>query len=148
MTILVDDDDEDDLLLIQDAFDEHKVPNPIVFVQDGEDLMDYLYRRGSYEDLRGQPFPGVVLLDLNMPKKDGRAALREMKADENLRCIPVIVLTTSMAQEDITQTYASGVSSFITKPVTFDGLCDVVKALRHYWFNIVALPRCEESVKN
>ena len=138
--ILVAEDDPDDRLMIKDAFDENSVSNPITFVKDGEELMDYLYRRGAFEDLKDDSLPGIILLDLNMPKKDGRVALQEIKADEALRRIPVVVLTTSKADEDILRTYGLGVSSFITKPVTFDGLCGVVKTLRHYWFEIVSLP--------
>ena len=140
ITVLVADDDPDDRLLIKDAFDENNVSNPLAFVNDGEELMDYLHRRGAYEHLRNAPLPGIILLDLNMPKKDGRAALKEIKADEALQCIPVVVLTTSRAHEDIARTYGLGVSSFITKPVTFEALCDMVKTLSHYWFEIVALP--------
>ena len=140
ITILVADDDADDRLLIKDAFDENDVSNPLAFVNDGEELMDYLHRRGAYERLRNAPLPGIILLDLNMPKKDGRTALKEIKADETLQRIPVVVLTTSKADEDIVRTYGLGVSSFISKPVTFEGLCDVVKTLSHYWFEIVVLP--------
>ena len=140
ITILVADDDADDRMLIKDAFDENKVLNPLEFVSDGEELMSYLHRRDAYEHLQNTPFPGVILLDLNMPKKDGRTALKEIKADEALQRIPVVVLTTSRADEDIVRTYGLGVSSFITKPITFEGLCEVVKALSHYWFEIVALP--------
>ena len=146
ITVLVADDDADDRLLIKDAFDENRVLNPLVFVNDGEELMDYLHHRGAYEDLRNAPLPGVILLDLNMPKKDGRTALREIKADEALQRIPVVVLTTSKTYDDIQHTYDLGVSSFITKPLTFEGLCDVVKALSHYWFEIVALPpECQSA---
>ncbi len=140
ITILVADDDADDRLFIKDAFDENSVPNPLAFVNDGEELMDYLHRRGAYENLRNASLPGIILLDLNMPKKDGRTALKEIKADESLQRIPVVVLTTSKAHEDIVRTYGLGVSSFISKPVTFERLCDVVKALSHYWFEIVVLP--------
>ena len=146
ITVLVADDDPDDRLLIKDAFDENNVSNPLAFVNDGEELMDYLHRRGAYEHLRNAPLPGIILLDLNMPKKDGRAALKEIKADEALQCIPVVVLTTSRAHEDIARTYGLGVSSFITKPVTFEALCDMVKTLSHYWFEIVALPpECQSA---
>ena len=140
ITILVADDDADDRLLIKDAFEENKVSNPLTFVNDGEELMDYLHRRGAYGHLRSAPLPGIILLDLNMPKKDGRTALQEIKGDEALQRIPVVVLTTSKADEDIVRTYGLGVSSFITKPVTFEGLCDVAKTLTHYWFEIVSLP--------
>ena len=138
--ILVAEDDPDDRLMIQDAFKENRVSNPLTFVKDGEELMDYLQRRGPFEKLAGKPYPGIILLDLNMPKKDGRVALQEIKADSDLQSIPVVVLTTSKADEDIVRTYCLGVSSFITKPVTFEGLCNVVQTLQHYWFEIVALP--------
>ena len=140
ITVLVADDDSDDRSMIKDAFYENKVPNPLAFVKDGEELMDYLYRRGAYEHLQKTPLPGIILLDLNMPKKDGRTALKEIKDDKALQRIPVVILTTSTADDDIARTYGLGVSSFITKPVEFEGLCDMVKTLRHYWFEIVALP--------
>ena len=102
--------------------------------------MDYLHRRGKYADPSQAPRPGLILLDLNMPRKDGREALREIKADPDLRTIPVVVLTTSKAEEDIVRSYTFGASSFITKPVTFDGLVEVMKTLGRYWFHIVDLP--------
>ena len=146
ITILVADDDADDRLLIKDAFDENGVSNPLAFVNDGEELMDYLHRRGVYEELQGAPLPGLILLDLNMPKKDGRMALEEIKADKTLQRLPVVVLTTSKADEDVQRTYGLGVSSFVTKSVTFDGLCDVAKTLSHYWFEIVVLPpECQSA---
>jgi len=103
--------------------------------------MDYLNRRGAYESLQGTPLPGLILLDLNMPRKDGREALQEIKSDAHFRRIPIVVLTTSQAEEDIYRTYDLGVSSFITKPVTFDGLVDVIKALSRYWIEFVELPK-------
>ena len=102
--------------------------------------MDYLYHRGRYSDASNSPLPGLVLLDLNMPRKDGREALVEIKADPQLRRIPIVVLTTSKAEEDIHRTYDLGASSFITKPVKFEGLVEVMKALRQCWFEIVELP--------
>ena len=138
--ILIADDDEDDRMLIEDAFAEARLNNPIDFVKDGEELMDYLHRRGDYESLNGDSHPGLILLDLNMPKKDGRTALKEIRSDEYLRRIPIVVLTTSKSEEDILRTYNLGVNSFITKPVTFDGLVDVVQVLSKYWIEIVALP--------
>ena len=146
ITVLVADDDADDRLLISDAFEESSLSNPLHFVKDGEELMDYLQRRGEYETLEGEPFPGLILLDLNMPKKDGRVALKEIKSDPALQRIPVVVLSTSKAPEDILRTYGLGVSSFITKPVTFEELCEVVKLLSRYWFEVVALPpECEPA---
>ncbi len=140
VTILMADDDEDDYLLAREALAESRLANYLYFVQDGEELMDYLYRRGKYEKASNAPRPGLILLDLNMPKKDGREALREIKSDPHLRQIPVVVLTTSKAEEDIYQIYDLGANSFITKPVTFSSLVDVIKTLGKYWFEIVELP--------
>ena len=138
--ILMADDDEDDRLLTQDAFQEYRVGNDLRFVEDGEELMDYLHRKGKFTDPKTSPRPGLILLDLNMPRKDGREALEEIKSDPDLRSIPVVVLTTSKAEEDIVRSYDLGVNSFITKPVTFEGLVEVVKTLGKYWIEIVALP--------
>jgi CheY-like chemotaxis protein len=140
ITILMADDDADDRLMAREALEEARLANPLHFVEDGEALLDYLYRRGRYATRGPEPEPGLILLDLNMPKKDGRQALKEIKADSALRHIPIVVLTTSKAEEDILRTYDLGVSSFITKPVTFEGLVDLMKALTHYWFEIVTLP--------
>lgn len=140
MTILMADDDADDRMMAQDAFDEVHLANELHFVEDGEALLDYLYRRGHYATRRAGQEPGLILLDLNMPKKDGRQALQEIKADPALRHIPIVVLTTSQAEEDILRTYDLGVNSFITKPVTFGGLVELVKTLTHYWFELVTLP--------
>ena len=141
-TILMADDDPDDRLLARDALHECRVVNPLVFVEDGEELMEYLRRSGRYagKDARAAPRPGLILLDLNMPRKNGREALREIKSDPELRQIPVVVLTTSRSEEDIRGAYEEGVNSYISKPVTFDGLVDVMKSLKHYWFEIVAIP--------
>jgi CheY-like chemotaxis protein len=140
MIVLMADDDADDRLMAQEAFEEARLCNPLYFVENGEELLDYLYHRGPYTAVQASPEPGLILLDLNMPKKDGRQALREIKADPTLRHIPIVVLTTSKAEEDILRTYDLGVSSFITKPVSFEGLVDLVKGLMHYWFEIVTLP--------
>ena len=143
--ILVADDDPDDCLLTQEAFRESRMSNEVHFVHNGEELMDYLRHRPPYQDRLRHPRPGLILLDLNMPLKDGREALAEIKADENLRSIPVVVLTTSSAEEDIIRSYDCGVNSFITKPVSFRGLLDVVQTLGRYWLQIVELP--EEHMK-
>lgn len=140
ITILMADDDPEDRMLTKDALDESRLSNTINFVEDGQELMDYLLNKGKYIDKVKYPKPGIILLDLNMPKKDGREALKEIKAERSLRSIPIIILTTSKAEEDIVRTYDLGVNSFITKPVSFDGLVSVMKALGKYWFEIVELP--------
>lgn len=140
ISILVADDDPDDRMMIEEAFTENRVANKIVFVEDGEQLLAYLRREGEYAGLDDEPYPGIILLDLNMPKKDGREALRDLKADPDLCRIPIIVLTTSQAEEDIVRTYGLGVSSFITKPVSFEGLVEAVRVICQYWIQIVALP--------
>ena len=147
IVILLADDDEEDRMLACDALAESRLSNDITCVTDGEDLMDYLHRRGKYAPPVEAPRPGLILLDLNMPKKDGREALREIKSDSDLRQISVVVLTTSKAEEDIYSSYDSGASSFISKPVTFEGLVDVMKGLGRYWFEIVDLPRQPEEGK-
>jgi len=145
IVILLADDDEEDRMLACDALTESRLSNDITCVTDGEDLMDYLQHRGKYAPPVAAPRPGLILLDLNMPKKDGREALREIKSDPELRQISVVVLTTSKAEEDIYSSYDSGASSFISKPVTFEGLVDVMKGLGKYWFEIVDLPRQREQ---
>lgn len=141
IVILIADDDAEDRMLIKEALDENRLSNAIEFVENGEELMDYLHNRGKFSDKNKYQTPGLILLDLNMPKKDGREALKEIKADEHLRVLPVVVLTTSKAEEDILRTYDLGVSSFITKPVTFSSLVDVMRTLSKYWFEIVELPK-------
>jgi CheY-like chemotaxis protein len=138
--ILMADDDEDDRLMTKEALEEARLKNELRFVEDGEELMNYLRHQGEYADAEKAPRPGLILLDLNMPRKDGREALKEIKADPELRRIPIIVLTTSKAEEDILRTYDLGVNSFITKPVSFDGLVEVMKSLALYWLEIVELP--------
>ena len=145
IVILVADDDADDRMLLQDAFEESRLSNVLRFVEDGEQLIAYLRREGEYADPASSPYPGMILLDLNMPKMDGREALKIIKADPNIQRIPVIVLTTSQAEEDIVRTYGLGVSSFICKPVTFEGLVRVVQVLSAYWIEIVELPPSQAS---
>jgi len=140
LVILMADDDADDRLLAKEALTECRLANELHFVENGEELMDYLHRRGQYGPLANVPRPGIILLDLNMPRKDGREALREIKADPELRRIPVVVLTTSRADTDIGKIYELGANSFITKPVTFDSLVEVMRTLGKYWFEIVELP--------
>ena len=138
--ILMAEDDSDDRMLVAEAFEEKRVANSLAFVEDGEELLDYLNRRGKYGDSNKFPWPDIILLDLNMPRMDGREALKIIKADPKFRGIPVIVLTTSQAEQDILMSYDLGASSFITKPVTFEGLADVLGALDKYWVQIVKLP--------
>ena len=141
INILIADDDPDDRLMIKEALEEVRLNNQIDFVEDGVELMDFLARRGKFEDRKDEALPGMLLLDLNMPRKDGREALREIRADPNLRRIPVIVLTTSAAEEDILRTYDLGASSFITKPVSFDRLIKTMETMTEYWLQIVSLPQ-------
>ena len=138
--ILLAEDDSDDRLLLQDAINECKWGGELHYVENGEELLDYLSRRGKYQPPANAPWPGLILLDLNMPRKDGREALRAIKADAKMRQIPVVVLTTSKADTDIASLYELGANSFISKPVNFEGLVDVIRALGQYWFQIVQLP--------
>ena len=140
ITILIADDDADDRMMASEALEESRLANDLRFVEDGEELLDYLYHRGRFSAEGESPRPGLILLDLNMPRMDGREALREIKSDPSLRSIPVVVLTTSQAEEDIYRTYDLGVNSFITKPVQFEGLVEVMRTLGKYWFEIVELP--------
>lgn len=140
IVILIADDDPDDRMLATDALKESKLSNELHCVEDGVELLDYLHNRKQFSDKKKNPRPGIILLDLNMPKKDGREALADIKSDPSLRHIPIVILTTSQAEEDIYRTYDLGVNSFITKPVTFDGLVQVMQALGKYWFEIVELP--------
>lgn len=137
---LMADDDPDDRLLTKEAMEESRVLNDLRFVEDGEELMDYLTQRGKFSDPEAAPRPNVILLDLNMPRKDGREALKEIKADPNLRRIPIVIMTTSKSEEDILRSYDLGASSYITKPVTFEGLIDLMKTMGQYWVEFVELP--------
>jgi CheY-like chemotaxis protein len=139
-TILMADDDADDCLLVRDALRETHLDCNLRFVRDGEELSDYLYHRGKYANGRDAPRPDLILLDLRMPKKDGREVLGELKADPQLRRIPVVALTTSAAVEDIGSSYDIGVNSYLTKPATFRALVDMMKTLGAYWFELVELP--------
>lgn len=140
IVILMADDDPDDRLLTRKALAESRVLNDLHFVEDGEQLLDFLRHRGAFSDPDKSPRPGLILLDLNMPRKDGREALAEIKADPELRRIPVVVMTTSQAEEDIFRSYDLGASSFITKPVTFDRLVELMRTLGQYWIEFVELP--------
>ena len=141
LTVLVADDDDDDRSLIRKAWGKGGLSNDLSFVEDGEELTQYLNHLGRYSNPASAPRPAVILLDLNMPRKDGREALREIKADPKLRQIPIVVLTTSQGDEDIRGSYELGASSFITKPVTFGTLVDVLKVVSQYWTEVVHLPQ-------
>lgn len=138
--ILLADDDPDDRMLTERALKKSRLANRLEMVEDGEELMRYLKREGEYAGPGAAPRPGLILLDLNMPRKDGREALQEIKSDAVLRRIPVVVLTTSEAEQDILKSYDLGVNAFVTKPVTFDALATAIQRLSDFWFEIVKLP--------
>lgn len=140
ITILLADDDDEDIMLSREALEESRLANDLRVVKDGQELTDYLLRKGDYSDPEDSPRPGLILLDLNMPRKDGREALQEIKDNPELRSIPIVVLTVSDADEDIYDSYDLGVNSYIQKPVTFDSLVDIMKTIGLYWFQIVELP--------
>ena len=137
ITILMADDDIDDCRLTREALEEGRLANDVRFVQDGQEMLDYLRHKGKYSGGTNAPRPGIILLDLNMPRLDGREALSIMKSDSDLRRIPVVVLTTSKADEDIVKSYDLGANSYIVKPVTFEALVDILQTLEKYWFQIV-----------
>jgi CheY-like chemotaxis protein len=139
-SILIADDDAEDRMLLKDALEENQLPQTIHFVENGEELLDYLFSRGKFTNRKQYPLPGLILLDLNMPKKDGREALKIIKETPHLRRIPVVVLTTSKAEEDILNTFDLGVSAFITKPTTYTALLEMTKTITKYWFELVERP--------
>ncbi len=140
ITILMADDDTDDCRLTREALEEGRLANDIRFVSDGQELLDYLQHRGKYAGGVNAPIPGIILLDLNMPRMDGREVLSIMKSEGELSKIPVVVLTTSKADEDIVKSYDLGANSYIVKPVTFEALVDILQTLGKYWFQIVERP--------
>jgi len=142
-TILMADDDADDYLLVRDALRQTRHDFQLRFVRDGEELADYLFRRGRYADGQDAPRPDLILLDLKMPKKDGREVLQELKSHPRFRRIPIVALTTSMAEDDVAYSYDVGVNSYLTKPVTFRALVDMMDTLGKYWFELVELPPAE-----
>jgi two-component system response regulator len=144
IVILMADDDADDRLLTRRAMEQSRVVNDLRFVEDGEELMEYLLWEGRYADQASAPRPGLILLDLNMPRKDGREALQEIKAHPKLQRIPVVVMTTSKAEEDVYRSYDLGANSYITKPVTFDRLVELMRTLGSYWIEFVELPKTDE----
>lgn len=135
--ILLVDDDEDDRYLTGEAFRQHFPASQVSAVEDGEELIEFLHYSGRYADA-SHPLPELILLDLNMPRKDGREALRDIKSNPGLRHIPVVILTTSDAQADIRASYFNGANSFITKPTSYQRLSEVTQAIGHYWFNVVS----------
>ena len=144
MTILMADDDAEDCMLTGKALAASRGVDDLRFVGDGDELMDYLMRRGEYADPLTSPRPAIILLDLNMPKKGGYAALEEMKIHPEIRHIPVVVFTTSNVEEDIKLSYDRGASSFITKPQTYQGLVEAMKCFGEYWTEIATLPEPPE----
>ena len=145
--ILLADDDPDDLEMARRALTKNDLAGEIYTVGDGEELLDFLNHRGRFSPPARSPTPALILLDLNMPKMDGREALREIKADPKLRRIPVVVMTTSTAEQDILRSYDLGASSFISKPITLAELVDVTRVLGQYWFDVVRLPEASEGRK-
>jgi len=143
MPILMVDDDPDDFYLLREAFEECGIGNDLRLVSDGDELLDYLRRSGAFAHLLAAPLPGLILLDLNMPKKDGREALREIKADDGLRHIPIVVYTTSAEERDVLESYKMGASSYVTKPRTFGDMLDMTRAMGRYWFKVAKLPETE-----
>lgn len=141
ITILMADDDPDDRLLTADALKEARLINDIRFVENGVELLEYLRKQGKFAAPADAPRPGLILLDLNMPRMDGRSVLKELKQDPDLRAIPVVILTTSKDDEDVYRSYDLGVNSYIVKPVTFEALVDILQTLEKYWFEIVELPQ-------
>ena len=140
LTILMADDDDEDYMLTVEAFQESRISNPLYRVKDGEELMEYLLLQGKYTSREEAPLPSLILLDLNMPRKDGREALQEILAHADLRRIPVVVMTTSDAKEDISRCYEIGANSYIVKPITHEGLVKAIKLLGQYWLEMVELP--------
>lgn len=139
VNILMADDDADDRMLMKEALDENNLLSQIHFVDNGEELMQYLYKRGKFKSFPTFR-PGMILLDLNMPKIDGREALKIIKSDKDLKRIPVVIYTTSKTEDDIIATYDLGVNSFICKPVEYDQLAEIAREISNYWFRIVTLP--------
>lgn len=139
--ILLAEDDKGDQELTKRALLQGKIKNDLYIVENGEEALDYLFRRGKYSDPETSPWPDLFLLDLNMPKKDGRQVLEELKQHERFDALATVVLTTSKQEEDILRTYKLGIKSYIAKPVDFSQFTEVILALQNYWFKIVVLPK-------
>ena len=146
-TVLMADDDPDDCLLTQDAWEECGGPQTLRFVRDGAELLDYLYHRGKFVDTDDYPLPCMILLDLNMPRKNGHQALKEIRENDVFRHIPVVVMTTSIDEDDTRLTYALGANACMTKPRSAQGFHAVVGAVSHYWSSMVELPFENEILK-
>lgn len=140
LVILIADDDEDDRLMTKEAFEELQIKNELFFVKDGVELMDYLNHEGDFAHPNSSPRPCLILLDLNMPRMDGREALRSIKENNILKSIPISIFSTSKAEEDVLRSYNLGVNCFITKPVTYKGLVNTISQLNSFWFELVSLP--------
>jgi CheY-like chemotaxis protein len=135
--VLLVEDDDGDVLMTREAFEHHKIRNKLHVVQDGEEALQFLHREGPYADA---PRPGLILLDLNLPRRDGREVLAELKADAELRVIPVVVLTTSEAEEDILRSYSLHANAYVSKPVDFDRFIDVIRQIDDFFVTVVKLP--------
>jgi CheY-like chemotaxis protein len=145
LVILMAEDDEDYYMLTREALAEAHLLNDLKWVADGAACMDYLYRRNEYANPDSSPRPGIILLDLNMPRKNGHEALQEIKSDPDLRQIPCVIMTVSTAEEDILRSYNLGANSYIRKPLGFNQLLDVIRTFNHYWFQIVQLPQVQKD---
>jgi CheY-like chemotaxis protein len=136
--VLLVEDDQGDVLMTREAFAHHKIRNELHVVTDGEQALQFLRRQGEYGDA---PRPGLILLDLNLPRRDGREVLAEVKADPELRSIPVVVLTTSEAEEDILRSYSLHANAYVSKPVDFDRFVEVIRRIDDFFVTVVKLPR-------
>jgi len=145
VVILIAEDDEDDYLLIRESLETVGIAHHIYWVKNGEELLDFLHGRNNQGDASQTPRPWLILLDLNMPKKDGREALREIKATPALRSIPIVALTTSGNPDDVVNTYELGVNSYIRKPLYFEGFVTIARMLKKYWVECCILPEGESE---
>ncbi|MCC6561061.1 MAG: response regulator [Xanthomonadales bacterium] len=140
LPVLVVDDDADDRMLFAEAFAYAKLENPVAFVENGEELLDYLRNQREYADADAFPTPGLILLDLNMPRKSGREALREIRADAALRHLPIVVVSTSRSEDEIRHCYAEGANAFASKPASHAGFMRLIHSLGEHWLSLVELP--------
>ncbi len=139
--ILLVEDSPEDSEAMQRAFRKAGLKNPILLCSDGDEALDFLHRRGRFADPAASPRPGIILLDLNLPGTDGRQVLEEIKATEGLKSIPVVVLTTSSDERDVSACYRAGANSYVQKPVNMEGFMHAIERLNGYWFEVVILPR-------